>query len=140
MNKMITHLLDTSAYCQPLKKQPHPGVIQRWLRLGDSVICTSIFCETEILQGLELKNSEKLWQAYREILKDRLPILPFDMNVARTYASIQANCVRNGIARPVFDLLIASTAITHDLILATCNYRDFSVIPGLRVEDWLGDA
>lgn len=137
MNDMITHLLDTSVYCQPLKKQPLPCVIQRWMRLGDGVMCTSIFCETEILQGLELKQSEKLWQAYREILKDRIPILPFDMNIARIYARIQAESIRSGITRPVFDLLIASTAMAHDLILATCNYRDFISIPGLRVEDWL---
>ena len=100
-------------------------------------MCTSIFCETEILQGLELKQSEKLWQAYREILKDRIPILPFDMNISKIYARIQAESIRNGITRPIFDLLIASTAMAHDLILATCNYRDFISIPGLRVEDWL---
>ena len=134
---MITHLLDTSVYCQPLKKQPHPSVIQQWMRVGDSALCTSIFCETEILQGLELKNSEKLWQAYREILKERLPILPFDMRVAETYARLQADSIKHGLTRPIFDLLIASTAIAHELILAACNYRDFVSIPDLRVEDWL---
>ena len=52
------------------------------------------------------------------------------------YAKIQADCARTGKTRPVFDLLIASTAIANNLILATCNYKDFIDIPGLKTEDW----
>jgi tRNA(fMet)-specific endonuclease VapC len=37
------------------------------------------------------------------------------------------------------DLLIAATAIEHDLILLTRNVRDFSLIPGVRLFD-LSDA
>jgi predicted nucleic acid-binding protein len=133
---MMTHLLDTSVYCQPIKRKPLKRVMDRWNLLGDDVLCTSIFCETEILQGLEMKQSEKLWQAYRLILKDRLPILPFDMKVARKYAQLQVECVRKGKTKPIFDLFIASTAVVHNMTLATCNYRDFKDIPGLKVEDW----
>jgi predicted nucleic acid-binding protein len=136
MSKMMTHLLDTSVYCQPLKKIPLKSVMDRWNTLGDDALCTSIFCETEILQGLEMKQSEKLWHAYRDILKDRLPILPFDMRVAKTYTQLHAKCIRKGKPRPVFDLFIASMALVHKVILATCNYRDFKEIPGLNVEDW----
>jgi tRNA(fMet)-specific endonuclease VapC len=32
--------------------------------------------------------------------------------------------------------MIAATAITHGLTLATLNRRDFRDIPGLTVEDW----
>lgn len=35
-----------------------------------------------------------------------------------------------------FDLLIAATALSHRLILATLNARHFDGIPGLHVEDW----
>ena len=34
------------------------------------------------------------------------------------------------------DLLIAAVAVQHDLILATLNARHFSLIEGLRWEDW----
>jgi tRNA(fMet)-specific endonuclease VapC len=136
MNKRITHILDTSVYCQPIKKFPLHTVIERWNRLGDERLCASIFCETEVLQGLEMKHSEKLWQAYRSILKDRLPLLPFDRNVAETYAALQAEFVQKGRTRPIFDLFIASTARAHKLILATYNSRDFQNIPGVTVEDW----
>ena len=83
-----------------------------------------------------MKHSERLWLAYRSILKDRLPLLSFDRKVAETYAMLQAECVQKGRTRPIFDLFIASTARVHKLVLATCNYRDFQEIPGLSVEDW----
>lgn len=34
------------------------------------------------------------------------------------------------------DMLIAATAKTHNLIVATLNVRDFEKVNGLTVEDW----
>ena len=133
----LTHLLDTFIYSQPIKKKPLETVITNWNSISDQNLCISIFCETEILQGLEMKQSYNLWNAYNSILKDSLPIIYFSMEAAKLYAKIQANCVKKGRTRPVFDLLIASTAIDNNLILATCNYKDFKDIPDLKVEDWL---
>jgi tRNA(fMet)-specific endonuclease VapC len=42
-----------------------------------------------------------------------------------------------GIVVPQVDLLLAATAIAHNLTLVTHNTRDFEKIPGLRLEDWL---
>ena len=42
-----------------------------------------------------------------------------------------------GKTRPVFDLLIVSTVIAKDIILATRDYKDFKNIPDLMVEDWM---
>lgn len=132
----LTHLLDTSVYSQPLKRLPLPSVIKKWEYIGDQSLCISIFCETEVLQGLEMKGSERLWYAYKSILKDRIPIIPFDIKSAKIYASLQSEFIKKGKVRPIFDLLIASAAIAHYLILATCNYKDFCEIPDLRIEDW----
>ena len=35
------------------------------------------------------------------------------------------------------DLMIASTALVHDLTLVTHNTSHFARIPGLRLADWL---
>ena len=37
---------------------------------------------------------------------------------------------------PDLDLLIAATATTHGLTVATLNMKHFSRIPDLAVEDW----
>ncbi len=99
-----------------------------------------MICEAELLQGLEAKNSKKLWKAYESILKSRLVILPIDTKIAETYAKLACTVNVKGKPRPVLDLLIAATAKTHGLIVATCNYSDFSCIEGLAVENWSKQA
>ena len=132
----LTHLLDTSVYCQPIKKKPLPFVEKYWRTIGDQSVCISVICEAELLQGLEVKNSRKLWKAYESILKNRLVILPVDIKIAKTYAKLASTMKARGKPRPVFDLLIAATAKTHGLIVATCNYSDFLCIEGIAVENW----
>lgn len=131
-----THLLDTSVYCQPIRKIPLPSVRNRWEALGDGCLCISIICEMEVLQGLRMQQGQRLWAAYAELLENRLPCLPVDLPVAKVYAATAAAMKAQGMTRPALDLLVASTAMAHDLTLATCNYRDFECIPGLKVEDW----
>jgi len=131
-----THLLDTSVYCQPLRKLPLPQVEHRWRTLGDERLAISAICEAELLQGLEAKNSVKLWAAYKAILQGRLPLLPIDRRVAETYAKMSARQQRLGRPRPPFDLLIAATARAHDLTVATLNTAHFNGIEGVRIEDW----
>ena len=78
----------------------------------------------------------KYWRRYRELLADRYVTLEFDAAVAAVYAKLVAELRREGNPKPAFDLLIAATARTHGLIVATLNSLDFSGIPGVGVEDW----
>lgn len=132
----MTYLLDTSVYSQPLKKHPVDSVAGRWQELGDAACCVSVFCEMELLQGLTMAGNAKLWRLYEHILKERMVILPFTPAEAAVYADLQADLVRQGRTKPVVDLCIAATAIRHQLILATLNVKDFTGIPGLRLESW----
>jgi predicted nucleic acid-binding protein len=133
----VTHLLDTSAYSQPLRKRALASVQRRWEALGDARVCTSIICEAEVLVGLEMKASERLWKAYAEILQGRLALLDVDIAVARVYAALAAQTARTGRPRAPFDLLIAATAKAHGLVVATCNAKHFAGLEGIAVEDWL---
>jgi len=132
----LTHLLDTSVYCQPLRKKPLPSVVARWKALGDRSLCVSVLCEAEMLQGLEARDSASLWGRYRKLLEGRLPVLDVNVEVARAYAALAGPLIRGGTPRPVVDLLIAATARTSGLILATLNLRHFEGIEGVAVEDW----
>jgi len=132
----VSHLLDTSVYCQPLRKKPVPSVVDRWKRLGDSALCISVLCEAEVLQGLEAKDSPALWDRYERLLERRLPVLDLNLVVARAYASMAGPLIRDGKPRPVVDLLIAATAKSSGLVLATLNPRHFDRLEGLAVEDW----
>lgn len=132
----LSHLLDTSVYCQPIKPRPLAAVQQRWAALGDETLAVSTICEAEVLYGLELKKSPRLNSLYDALLKERLRILPVDSGVARHFASLKSWAKVNGRALSDFDLLIAATARTHGLTLATLNLRHFHNLPDILVEDW----
>jgi tRNA(fMet)-specific endonuclease VapC len=63
-----------------------------------------------------------------------LDVLSFTEREAAAYRDIVSTV---GFSRRlVIDRMIAATAITNRLALATLNPRDFGAIPGLEVEDW----
>jgi len=132
---MMTHLLDTSVCSQPLKRQPDLTALRRWDRLG-AMAATSVVCLAEIEWGLHKLASERRWLAYRnDILPSLHAILPDRVAWSR-FASMKARQHALGGPMQDLDLLIAATAVCHDLILATLNARHFSGIEGLRWEDW----
>lgn len=132
----LSHLLDTSVYCQPIKPKPLAPVRERWTALGDDALAISAICEAEVLCGLELRKSAKLEKLYDGLLRERLRVLPVDSGVAKHFASLKAWAKVNGRASSDFDLLIAATARGHGLTLATLNIRHFQGYPSLTVEDW----
>ena len=132
----LSHLLDTSVYCQPIKPRPLESVRERWMALGDDVLAVSAICEAEVLYGLELKRSRRLNSLYDGLLKERLRVLSVDSGVAKHFASLKSWAKGNGRSLSDFDLLVAATARAHDLTLATVNLRHFQGLPHLTVEDW----
>jgi len=56
--------------------------------------------------------------------------------VAKHFASLKAWARINGRPASDFDLLVAATALAHDLTLATLNARHFHGMRNLTVEDW----
>jgi predicted nucleic acid-binding protein len=135
----LTHLLDTSVFCQPIKPTPLSSVQSRWTALGDEALAVSVICEAELLYGLELRGSTKLAAQYEHLLKNRLASLPVDASVAVAFARLKSWAKRKGHSASDFDFLIAATAKAHGLVLATLNYRHFQWIEGLAVEDWTKD-
>ena len=62
--------------------------------------------------------------------------LPFDADAARAYGRIYASVIaagRKARGRRAVDLLIASTALAHDLALYTRNPDDFAQLGDVRV-------
>ncbi len=70
-------------------------------------------------------------------LRAAMPVLPFDLPCAEMLGRIRGSQLRQGVSFASIDLLIAATALVHDLTLVTHNTKDFERIPDLRIEDWL---
>jgi len=66
-----------------------------------------------------------------------LTMLPFDDLAAVHFAAIKQQLVSAGALVGPMDLLIAAIVRAHGATLVTNNVREFSRIPGLRVENWL---
>ena len=74
-------------------------------------------------------------EAFVETVLTALPVLPFDLPVARVYAQLWIQLA--GAGRPIgaHDLLIAATAVAHGYTVLTANLREFQRVPGLEVRE-----
>ena len=132
----LRYLLDTSVFSQTIRSQPLLACQERWRRCGDSTLAVPTIAIAEIEYGLFLKDSDRLWTAYRTILKDRLVSFDFTAQIASVFGEMKSRQTRLGKSVDDFDLAIAATAVTHNLTVATLNKRHFNLIEGLQWEDW----
>jgi tRNA(fMet)-specific endonuclease VapC len=63
-------------------------------------------------------------------------VLPFDRRAAERAAKIRIALEARGTTMGHFDLLIAGTALAFGCTLVTHNTAEFSLVPGLNLEDW----
>ncbi len=66
----------------------------------------------------------------------RAQVLPFDDPSAIIFDDLRKRRIRIG----TMDLRIAAIALSRDMTVLTRNVRDFSRVPGLKVEDWTAPA
>jgi len=63
-------------------------------------------------------------------------ILNFTDKDATVYGEMKSELRRNGKLFGPLDMLIASHALSQDLILVTNNTKEFENVAGLKFEDW----
>lgn len=63
----------------------------------------------------------------------RFQVLEFSPSAGTRYQSLKDQKLRIGSR----DLRIAAIALANDGIVVTRNQKDFSQVPGLKIEDWL---
>ncbi len=63
-------------------------------------------------------------------------VLPFGHREASFYGLVRADLERKGMTIGAHDLMIAATALAHDITLVTRDTSDFSRVQDLRIEDW----
>lgn len=95
----------------------------------------SLITRYEILRGLKAKQADKQLKAFN--LECRASeILPISDDVVVQAANLYASLRSQGKLISDADLLIASTAMIHGLVLVTNNTDHFSRIPGLELDSW----
>jgi predicted nucleic acid-binding protein len=121
------YLLDTVVLSELRKRDRHPGVVG-WLkdRPADELFLSAVTIG-EIERGIVRQRAKdpafaealEVWlDRTIDIYSDR--ILPVDTRVARRWGSLSGRLGHDGA-----DLLIAATALEHDLTVVTRNVRHF---------------
>ena len=72
-------------------------------------------------------------QAFVDDLLDVLPVLPYDLAVARTHATMLAATRRSGRPRGAHDLIIAATAAASSRTIVTADPSGFEGLPAIQV-------
>ncbi|BAY11500.1 virulence-associated protein VapC [Calothrix sp. NIES-2098] len=80
-------------------------------------------------------NPDLVWTNVKLFLKVFIS-LPLDDISALNAGRIRAQLTNAGTPIGYNDLLIASIALSHDLILVTHNTKEFARVEGLKIEDW----
>lgn len=128
-------MLDTNTLSD-LIRNPRGMLVQRLSATDPDALCTSIVVACELRFGARRKGSQVLTQRVEQLL-DTLTVLPLDEPADEHYADIRAELERAGTPIGSHDLFIAAHARSRDMTLITHNMREFTRVPGLRVEDWL---
>jgi tRNA(fMet)-specific endonuclease VapC len=128
-------MLDTNTLSD-LIRTPRGTLVQRLSATEPDALCTSIVVACELRFGARRKGSQVLTQRVEQLL-DTLTVLPLDEPADEHYADIRAELERAGTPIGSHDLFIAAHARSRDMTLITHNMREFTRVPGLRVEDWL---
>ena len=105
----------------------------------DEELAIAAITASELLHGVHrLRGAIARTRAERfvEHLLDVIPVVPFDLDVARIHARIDAELSAAGTAVGDADLMIAATAVWLDYRIATRDLRSFPKVKGLTVVRW----
>lgn len=127
-------LLDTNIISY-LARDPKGSVARRVATHAPADLLTSVIVVGEIAYGFQRQPSPKLESQVGEVLRG-IQIIDIDQATATIYGSIRAELQRLGTPIGANDLWIAAHALALSASLVTANEREFTRVPGLRIENW----
>ena len=139
MSSIPLHMLDTNTVSYFLKgRSASVG-----LKIGSAAmvgrIVISTITEAELLFGLERKPLATRSRATFDRFLDRVQILPWDSEAARSYGRLRATINAAGKSLATMDMLIAAHAMASDAILVSHDKAFHQLSPMLQVVDWADD-
>ena len=131
----MIYLPDTNV-CIGYLKQPNSRLVQRWRTVPRDSLRLCSVVKAELLLGAAKSRWGARVRSQLQALFEPYESLAFDDRAAVVYAEIRGCLERAGTPIGPNDYLIAAIALANNLILVTHNTREFSRVPGLRLEDW----
>lgn len=128
---MSVLLLDTTFLVDAEREQADlDGVLD-----DEDDVAVAAITVADLLVGVELASASHRdkREAFVEELMRSLPVIPYDLSIAREHASLLAAVKRAGKPRGAHDLVIAATARATKRAVVTTDPSAFDDLPGVEV-------
>nr|WP_295773753.1 type II toxin-antitoxin system VapC family toxin [Rhodoferax sp.] len=116
-------LADTDVISEFVKKTADAHVMQ-WLQSVELMAISTITLE-EAHCGLAWQPNTRKLALFNALVEQLHAVYPITPTVAQRAGAMRGQFQAQGIVRSAPDMLIAATAMEHQLVLATRNVRDF---------------
>ena len=116
-------LADTNVISEFVKQVPDPTVMQ-WLQSVELMAISAVTLE-EAHFGLAWKPNHRKISLLNALVEQLHAVYPVTPSIAQRAGAMRGQFQAQGIVRTAPDMLIAATAMEHQLVLATRNVRDF---------------
>jgi tRNA(fMet)-specific endonuclease VapC len=131
----MSYLLDSNVLSD-LMHDVSGRAAQRVAEVGIGNVITSRIVLAELRYGLAKRFSQRL-AARLDQLERSIEVADFIAPCETAYGEIRAALERKGTPIGAVDYFIAAQCIGLDHTLVTDNEREFSRVPGLKMENWL---
>ena len=135
----MAYLIDSSVFVAIERRGLPLGALAA--AMADGPIALASITASELLAVVHRADSpirRLRRETFVETILDLIPVLPFDLRVARVHAKVWTELTRTGQPIGAHDLLIAATALAHGYEVLTHNLREFGRVSGLicHQPDW----
>lgn len=129
---MSLYLVDTDYIIDALCAQV--SAVQTLLDLAPHGLAISLISYGELYEGAYYATDPVAALTALQTFLEGKELLPLTTAIVERFAVLRGGLPRS-VRRQVgdVDLLIAATALIHDLVLLTRNLKDFQHVPGLRL-------
>jgi predicted nucleic acid-binding protein len=127
----VRHLLDTDVVVDHLLGKP--AVTRVLQALEPDGLAMSEVTFGEVYEGIYHGSNPSTAEAAFLGFLARVDILDLSLDIWKRFARIRGDLRSSGQLIAEFDILIAATAIHHDLTLVTRNLRHYRRIPHLKL-------
>ncbi len=116
-------LADTNVLSELVKATPDAQVM-RWLESVQGMALSAVTLE-EAHFGLAWQPNRRKLALFNALVERMFAVYPVTPAIAQRGGILRGQFQAQGITRSAPDMLIAATALEHQLVLATRNVRDF---------------
>jgi len=131
----VKYLLDTNI-CVFVIRAKLPLVLQKFQQYQPDQLMISAVTLSELRYGADKSSDRAKNHAALNAFLAPIQIVAFDAECADYYGRVRSHLELRGLPIGPLDTMIAAHSLRLQVPLVTNNTKEFSRVPGLRLEDW----